>query len=157
MPKQEVVDAIQALEDAEGRLTPRAVVEAARSKASPLHGCFEWDDKKAAAKHRLDTARRLIVSVEMSVKYGKIQIAAPLYVHDPDLPPKIAGYRNTLQVRREVDVAREALVAEMARVRAILKRARSIAIVLGQESDLDAVERQVSAFIGSLAPELAAA
>ena len=34
-----------------GRLTPDAVVRDAKRKDSPLHSCFEWDVKKAAAAH----------------------------------------------------------------------------------------------------------
>ncbi len=43
-----------------GRLTPSAVVEAARNPRSAMHKCFEWDDAKAAAAFRLDQARDLI-------------------------------------------------------------------------------------------------
>jgi hypothetical protein len=41
-------------------LTPGAVVEAARPKDSPLHGEFEWDNKKGGEKYREMQARRLI-------------------------------------------------------------------------------------------------
>lgn len=43
-----------------GGLRPSEVVAEARSKDSPLHGEFEWDDKKAGAEHRLNQARQLI-------------------------------------------------------------------------------------------------
>lgn len=47
-------------EDCGGRLTPPAVVEAARNDKSPLHRHFEWDDAKAAQSYRLDQARAII-------------------------------------------------------------------------------------------------
>lgn len=37
-----------------GRLTPGAVVSAARSQNHPLHPHFEWDDRVAAEAYRLD-------------------------------------------------------------------------------------------------------
>lgn len=43
-----------------GILRPVDVVAAARSKSSPLHDSFEWDDSKAAQAHRLEQARYLI-------------------------------------------------------------------------------------------------
>lgn len=43
-----------------GGITPRAVVDDARSNNSPLHKCFEWDDGKAADEYRLGQARSLI-------------------------------------------------------------------------------------------------
>lgn len=48
-----------------GGLTPRNVVEAARSNRSPLHKHFEWDDAKAAEAFRLDQARSLIQSIRV--------------------------------------------------------------------------------------------
>ena len=48
-----------------GIITPEAVVERARPKRSPLHSLFEWNDKKAAAAHRITQARYLIRSVKV--------------------------------------------------------------------------------------------
>jgi hypothetical protein len=46
-----------------GELTPKAVVEAARSSSNVLHKHFEWDDSKAAEAFRLDQARNVIRSI----------------------------------------------------------------------------------------------
>jgi hypothetical protein len=46
-------------------LLPGAVVDAARSKASPLHPHFEWDDAVAAEKHREVQARQLIRAIRI--------------------------------------------------------------------------------------------
>ena len=46
-----------------GSLTAETVVKAAKSKRSPLHRFFEWDDSAAAKAHRKDQARHLIRSV----------------------------------------------------------------------------------------------
>lgn len=43
-----------------GKLTPPAVVEAARPVGHPLHAHFEWDDSKAAELYRHDQAREII-------------------------------------------------------------------------------------------------
>jgi len=43
-----------------GYLRPEKIVAEARRRSSPLHGCFEWDDSKAAEAHRLDTARYIL-------------------------------------------------------------------------------------------------
>jgi hypothetical protein len=53
----------QIAEQQKGRLTPPAVVEAARSNRHPLHQYFEWDNDVAAEAYRLDQARTLIRSV----------------------------------------------------------------------------------------------
>lgn len=48
-----------------GRLQPRAVIEDARKRSSPLHVHFEWSDKAAADEYRVQQARELIRSVRI--------------------------------------------------------------------------------------------
>lgn len=58
---QVIGDALSKISDkAGGKLTPSAVVDAARDKKSALHPFFEWDDVTAAEAYRLDQARSLI-------------------------------------------------------------------------------------------------
>src|SRR4051794_38416660 len=74
---------IEACQDGRGRVTPDAVIEAAKNPKSALHGEFEWDVTKAAYQHWTDTARRLIREVRLVVTYEDIRIAAPYYIADP--------------------------------------------------------------------------
>jgi hypothetical protein len=62
-----------------GFLTPQQVVAAAKDQKSPLHGCFTWDDSKAAHAHRLWQARELIASVEFEPTKDHAPFRA--YVH----------------------------------------------------------------------------
>lgn len=48
--------------------TPRDVLEAARPKSSPIHKYFDWDDKTAAEKYRLEQARRLVRAITIVVE-----------------------------------------------------------------------------------------
>jgi hypothetical protein len=48
-----------------GRITPRVVVDAARSVASPMHNVFEWDDVRAAELYREDQARHVLHSIRI--------------------------------------------------------------------------------------------
>lgn len=43
-----------------GLLLPETVVREARTKSSPLHSRFEWDDGEAADRYRIWQARQLI-------------------------------------------------------------------------------------------------
>lgn len=54
-----------------GNLTPHQVVAAAQSPRSPIHGAFVWDDRAAAAEHRLWQARKLIGAIEVVTIKGK--------------------------------------------------------------------------------------
>lgn len=53
---------------ARGELTAAAVVADARSATSVLHPLFEWDDRKAAHKYRLDQAGHIIRCVTVVVE-----------------------------------------------------------------------------------------
>lgn len=46
-----------------GELNPSNIVEVARKASSILHRYFDWDDKTAAEKYRLQQARLLVCSV----------------------------------------------------------------------------------------------
>lgn len=51
-----------------GQLTPDLVVKAAKSKTSPLHSHFTWDDTEAARAYRLYQAAFLIRKVKVRVE-----------------------------------------------------------------------------------------
>lgn len=46
---------------------PRDLLTAARSKKSPIHGLFNWDDKAAAEEYRLSQASSLLYSVVVEI------------------------------------------------------------------------------------------
>src|SRR5664279_222009 len=54
--------------------TPEAVdlVEAAKVKTHPLHGCFNWDVNAAALAHWVEQAQRLIRHLQMTYTSGPI-------------------------------------------------------------------------------------
>jgi hypothetical protein len=60
----EELERIRARHD--GELEPAVVVKESRSRKSPLHGCFEWNDARAAQLHREEQARLLIRSVRIA-------------------------------------------------------------------------------------------
>jgi hypothetical protein len=75
--KPEILAALKSLE-VDGKLTPADVVEAARSKSSPLHDQFTWDDGEAAHQYRLIEARKLI---QVQIEYlPRAKADAPVYV-----------------------------------------------------------------------------
>lgn len=47
----------------EGGLTPARLLDENRPTEAPLHGCFEWNDSKAAEAHRREQAAHIIRSV----------------------------------------------------------------------------------------------
>ena len=56
-------EALRAIQDEEGRLTPDTVLRAAKNPRHPLHDVFEWNDAKAGHAWRVEQARALIARV----------------------------------------------------------------------------------------------
>jgi hypothetical protein len=56
-----------------GQVTPKDILEDARSNKSPLHDAFEWSDDKAAEQFRMQQARHILQSIiiEVKIKHGK--------------------------------------------------------------------------------------
>jgi len=129
------VQAIKELESKEGKVTPQELVDAARNKNHPLHNDFEWDDKKAAQKHRLDTARAIIASVRVVITTETRKINCPGYARDPEAAPNEQGYVSIVRLRDNREMAEEALLAEVGRVQSILERAEEFAHALELERE----------------------
>lgn len=121
----------------DGLLTPDDVLKDARSKSSPLHGWFDWDDSSAAHKHRLYQARRLINVIEITpVRTERVELTVPEYIRDPRQGDK-QGYRQTVAVRSDEELAKESLLYEFERAVGCLRRARAVASGLGLEAELE--------------------
>ena len=86
---QVVGEELENIQKKRGILTPEVVVKEASRKTSKIHGCFEWDDAKAANAHRIDQARYMLRSIEVVVE-------------------RIEGDSGTLEIRAFHNVENEA-------------------------------------------------
>lgn len=127
--------AIAACKDNKGRVTPDAVIEAAKDPTSVLHGEFEWDVNKAAYKSWTDTARRLIREVQLIVQYQDVRVVAPYYI--PDAGVDESSYVETSKIANKHAAAKRALSDEIARIKGAIHRGRNLATVFGLVSNFD--------------------
>ena len=77
-PKASAADAlavVQAINERDGHVTPKAVVVEATPEESPIHPQFEWNDPLAAHMYREDQARKMLQA-----------IVVPLIVEKRDAP-----------------------------------------------------------------------
>ncbi len=95
-----------------GILLPEAVVEAAKSKRSPLHGQFDWEDSVAGHNWRLWQARQLI-SVAVEHLPGPSKGLTKVFV-SLSVDRKAGGYRELAQVLSHKQ-GRALLLADAAR------------------------------------------
>lgn len=75
-----------------GKLEPETVVNVARPKDSPIHGCFEWRDSKAAEEWRLHQARNLIIG--FAVYNEERETYEQEYIHVKG--PEVQTYRRVI-------------------------------------------------------------
>lgn len=122
-----------------GRLTPDAVVQDAKSAKSPLHDQFEWDDSEAARQWRLQQARDLIRSVRIEIEVNERIVSTVCYVRDPRAASEEQGYVEVQKLRTEADLAREAMLRELASASALVMRVQGLAEVLGMVSEAQGV------------------
>lgn len=132
----EIVAHLETLEFA-GRLTPDRVLEDARRADSPLHGLFEWDVEKAAARYWLDRSREIIRHVKVVIHTETTIIKVPRYVRDPDLVAGDQGYVSLRSLRDDPLLARRALREEFERLTGYLRRARGLAVAVDLTDEVD--------------------
>lgn len=64
---EKVAKHIEQLEKQYGEVSSEIFLESARSESSEMHKLFEWDDKKAAEKYRIQQATQIIASIRVTV------------------------------------------------------------------------------------------
>lgn len=126
----------------EGRLTPEDVISKAKNKDSVLHGLFEWDVKKAAREHWLETARGIIRSVRVEITTSTRTLSTVNYVRDPSLPNNEAGYVSVAKIKTDKEMATEVLLDEITRVISALTRGLEMASYLGMSAPFEAMIAQ---------------
>lgn len=67
-------------ESNDGKLHTDAVVKAAKTKTSPLHDAFTWDNGKAADQFRLSEARYLLREIVVIQEQDEVPVAAFVHV-----------------------------------------------------------------------------
>ncbi len=145
MPSKAEVEAhVQKLANANGgRITPQEILTDAENPDSPIHHCFEWNDKEAAQLHRLNQARSLIRSCRVVFKTDTTKIKSVAYVRDPTRDAKDAGYISVNRVKNNTEISRDVLLQEFSRAAAALARAKRLAQVFGMAEKIDDFLREI--------------
>lgn len=113
---------LQAIYDEHRKLTPSLVVDLARNPAHPLHDRFEWNDKVAGEKYRLDQARQLIRTLRVVYKEAtEDEPARSTRAFHSIYADNGRTYRPVEEVVQD-PMARELLLREMARDWKSMKR-----------------------------------
>lgn len=141
--KKEVEDLAAQLGD---KLTPAAVLNAAKQAGTALHAYFEqrgaFDPTKAMERYGLIIAREVIRSCKFIVRTETHTFKVPKFVRDPEAAKGEQGYVSVARLRTDEDMAREALVAEFARAGAVMARAQNLAAAFNLSDEIAAIREQ---------------
>lgn len=106
------------LESIGERATPKQIVDAARSKRSPIHDLFDWDDTTAAEKYRIWQARHhtstLSVVIVRSGKQKKMRAYHSVYVDRDDDSKGTRSYCSSGSIMNDAEL-REQVIAQALR------------------------------------------
>lgn len=88
----------------DGKVTPEAVVEAARSATSPLHSHFQWNNDKAAGEYRLWQARQLIAVVVFERAPNDMQRSFTSVVLEKETPSgEVVAERAYIETKKALE------------------------------------------------------
>lgn len=104
-----VEDALKAIFDQHGAVTPSLVVEAAKDEDSPLHECFIWDDAQAAQEYRLIQARRVIRRYKIVYEGEPVRMVHVPRITVADDPSREGKYLPVTMVVRQQSLFQRAL------------------------------------------------
>lgn len=129
-----------------GLLRPADVVEFAKNPKTALHGCFTWDDTKAAMEYRLWQARE-IIRVQLTVIEGQRRSIRAYVSLQEDRKRPGGGYDTIVRVmstedRREA-LLREAL-QELNRLRAKYRQLKELAPVFDAMSNVEKARKKAA-------------
>jgi len=126
--------------EAHGRLTPEAVLQDARVDTSPLHPFFEWDDAKAAERHRLEQAGHLIRCVTVVIEPKEPDEARTIRAFVPiSAPDNTRSFVPTMKALSDADLRRQVLAQAHSELGAVAKKYRELKELAEVVSAIDRV------------------
>lgn len=100
---------LQRIQEAHGKLEPQTIVDEARSKNSPIHDAFEWDNNVAGDKYRLQQARLMARSIIVEFADSPDLTPRHIFVHVPATEGEKGYYQDVEVAIQNPDEAERAL------------------------------------------------
>lgn len=129
---------VEQLERENGKVTKEMLLDASRSKDSPTHGLFEWNNDVAAEKWRLSVATRTINNLRIVyVKPEKVEqkITAFINTSKPKEKPMYVNIVSALSNEGTREIVLERLRTELQAFIERNKHIEELANILQEETD----------------------
>lgn len=114
---------LERIEKRHGMVTPPILVAESTVQTSVLHPLFEWDDTKAAQRHRLSQARDILDNIVV-VRFRGRKIPQPVraYVNIVQMDNGKRGYTSMARALSHEDYTRQMLEAALADFKALKRK-----------------------------------
>ena len=109
-----------------GLLKPEKVVEFAKNENTHLHGCFEWNDSKAANRYRLQQARQQISMYVMVIQSPKGPVNVRAFQSLPSDRLSGGGYRKTADILQDQELLAELVSSAMKDLATVRERYEAV-------------------------------
>lgn len=106
---QIVGEHFEQLERQQGCITPKIVLESARSENSVIHGCFEWNDGVAAEKYRESQAGSLIRNLTVKMITPDVEQTEPVRAYVSIRQADSSEFISVHNVLKDEDLTRKML------------------------------------------------
>lgn len=110
------------LEKQQGCITPKIVLESARSKTSVIHDCFEWNDGIAAEKYRESQAGLLIRNLTVKMITPEKEQSEPVRAYVNIKQTDTSEFISVRNVLKDEDLTRKMLEQAKAELNAFAKK-----------------------------------
>lgn len=120
-------------------INPRIVLDAAREESHPLHRYFDWDDKSAGEKYRLEQARAMIMASKFVVFLKERDEAKPEQANTAVVRRLIPAFKGEgFRMRNEVLQDQDTRAAVVAKKKEALRSWCRSVVDIEELSDLRA-------------------
>lgn len=110
-------------------------MEKARDAQTELHKCFEWDDRTAAEKWRLQTARNVVCNLVFREK-GQAEAQALRLFYKTDAA---SGYAETATIIQNADEYQKLLQRALGELRAFQRKYQTLVELDGLMETIEAL------------------
>lgn len=119
---QIVGEHFEQLEKQQGCITPKIVLESARSENSVIHECFEWNDGVAAEKYRESQAGLLIRNLTVKIITPEKEQSEPVRAYVNIRQTDASEFISVRNVLKDEDLTRKMLEQAKAELNAFAKK-----------------------------------
>lgn len=124
---QTVGEECEKIEARDGAVTQESLVDSARSEGSAIHGLFEWDDRIAGEKWRLNQARVILSNLKVTVldSGGQEPQKVRAYLNPNPIDAR-ASYFNVQQSMQDLDLRSGVLARAEKELRCFTEKYRTL-------------------------------